>query len=63
MSHGLDRARILKLDRTGAVVAEFGAFGNYDGQFVWPHSIAVAPDGSVYVGDVGTGRRVQKFVP
>ena len=62
-THGPDRARILKLDRTGAVVTEFGAFGNYDGQFVWPHSIAVAPDGSVYVGDVGTGRRVQKFVP
>jgi peptidylamidoglycolate lyase len=60
---GPDRARILKLNPAGAVVAEFGTFGNYDGQFVWPHSIAVASDGSVYVGDVATGRRVQKFVP
>lgn len=61
--HGPDRARILKLTPNGEIVAVFGAFGNYDGQFVWPHSIAVASDGSVYVGDVGTGRRVQKFVP
>lgn len=61
--HGPDRARILKLTATGEIVGVFGAFGNYDGQFVWPHSVAVAPDGSVYVGDVGTGRRVQKFVP
>ena len=60
---GPDRARILKLDRSGSVVGEFGAFGNYDGQFVWPHAIAVATDGSVYVGDVATGRRVQKFGP
>jgi peptidylamidoglycolate lyase len=61
--HGPDRARILKLNRAGTVVAEFATFGNYDGQFVRPHCIAVASDASVYVGDVATGRRVQKFVP
>jgi peptidylamidoglycolate lyase len=61
--HGPDRARILKLSATGQIVAAFGAYGNYDGQFVWPHCIAVAVDGSVYVGDVATGRRIQKFVP
>ncbi|HEX3236333.1 MAG TPA: peptidyl-alpha-hydroxyglycine alpha-amidating lyase family protein [Gemmatimonadales bacterium] len=60
--HGPDRARVLKLSLTGEIVAVFGTFGNYDGQFVWPHCIAVASDGSVYVGDVGTGRRIQKFV-
>jgi peptidylamidoglycolate lyase len=60
---GPDRARILKLTATGEIVAVFGAFGNYDGQFVWPHCVAVASDGSVYVGDVATGRRIQKFVP
>jgi peptidylamidoglycolate lyase len=60
---GLDRARVLRVDGTGKVVAEFSRFGNYDGQLVWPHALAVAPDSSVYVGDVGTGRRVQKFVP
>ena len=61
--HGPDRARILKLTGTGEIVAAFGTFGNYDGQFVWPHCVAVASDGSVYVGDVATGRRIQKFVP
>jgi peptidylamidoglycolate lyase len=60
---GPDRARVLKLSATGKILAAFGAFGNYDGQFVWPHSVAVASDGSVYVGDVATGRRIQKFVP
>jgi len=62
-AHGADRARILKLSPTGMVVETFGTFGNYDGQFVWPHCLAVASDGVIHVGDVGTGRRVQKFVP
>ncbi|MCE9520197.1 MAG: peptidyl-alpha-hydroxyglycine alpha-amidating lyase family protein [Verrucomicrobia bacterium] len=57
-----DRARILKVDATGSVVASFGSFGNYDGQFFWPHDIAVGRDGSVYVVDI-TGMRVQKFLP
>lgn len=61
--HTPDRARILKLSASGEIVAVFGAFGNYDGQFVWPHCLAVAADGSIYVGDVSTGRRVQKFAP
>lgn len=47
-----DRTHILKLTRQGRVVESFGSFGNYDGQLVWPHAIAVAPDGTVYVGDV-----------
>ena len=58
-----DRARVLKLTRQGRVIESFGGFGNYDGQFVWPHAIAVAADGTVYVGDVSTGMRVQKFIP
>ena len=49
--------------RDGKVVAAFGAFGNYDGQLVWPHCLAIAPSGAVYVGDVSIGRRAQKFVP
>ena len=57
-----DRARILRLTRQGRVIESFGSFGNYDGQFVWPHAVAVAMDGTVYVGDVSTGMRVQKFV-
>jgi peptidylamidoglycolate lyase len=60
--HPPERARILKLSRQGQIIESFGSFGNYDGQFVWPHTIAVAADGTVYVGDVSTGMRVQKFI-
>lgn len=57
-----DRARIYRLTREGRVIESFGRFGNYDGQFVWPHALAVTRDGTVFVGDVSTGMRVQKFV-
>lgn len=50
---------VLKLD--GTMIERFGRWGNYDGQFLMAHDIAVAQDGAVYVGDI-TGGRVQKFV-
>jgi len=56
-----DRARILKLDSEGQIVASFGSYGRAPGQFIWPHTIALAPDGTLYVGEVATGMRVQKF--
>lgn len=58
-----DRARLLKLDANGNVLASFGAYGQGPGQFTWPHAIALAPDGALYVGEVSTGMRVQKFMP
>ena len=61
--HPPERARVYKLTQDGKVVAALGRFGNYDGQFIWPHCVAVGPGGAVYVGDVFIGRRVQKFVP
>ena len=39
----------------------FGCFGNYDGQFLLGHDIAVAKDEAVYVVDAW-GMRVQKFL-
>jgi peptidylamidoglycolate lyase len=57
-----DRARVLVVDLKGKVVDSLGRFGNYDGQFVWPHDVAISKDGTVYVGDVLTGMRVQKFI-
>ncbi|MBM3265893.1 MAG: 6-bladed beta-propeller [candidate division Zixibacteria bacterium] len=58
-----DRGQIIKMDLKGNVVAKFGSFGSYDGQIYWGHDVALAKDGSVYVGDVNLGMRVQKFVP
>jgi peptidylamidoglycolate lyase len=56
-----DRARILKLDAAGNLLASFGSYGQEPGQFTWPHAIALAPDETLYIGEVSTGMRVQKF--
>ena len=58
-----NRARVLRLDLTGKVLAKWGSAGAYDGQFDWAHGVAAGPDGTVYVGDVRRERRIQKFVP
>ncbi len=58
-----DRARITKLDAEGNILASFGSYGNEPGQFIWPHAIATGPDGALYVGEVATGMRIQKFKP
>jgi peptidylamidoglycolate lyase len=57
-----DEAKVLKLDLQGHILTSWGRVGNYDGQFCFAHSIAIARDGDVYVTDVMLGRRVQKFV-
>lgn len=58
-----DRARVLKLDADGNILASFGSFGTDPGQFIWPHTIVPGRDGSLYVGEVSTGMRIQKFEP
>jgi peptidylamidoglycolate lyase len=58
----LDHARVLKVRLDGKILAAMGKYGRYDGQFIWPHNVAVAKDGAVYVSEVHTGMRVQKFV-
>ena len=56
-----DRGRILRLDGDGHVIEKWSSFGNYAGQIYWGHAIAVGGDGTVFVGDVRFGMRVQKF--
>lgn len=56
-----DRARIVEVALDGSVLGETGAYGTAPGQFIWPHDIAVGTDGSVYVVEVGAGRRAQRF--
>ena len=58
---GPDRSGVAEVDLSGRVLARFGRFGNYNGQFRVAHDVAVANDGTIYVVDVG-GQRVQKFV-
>ena len=57
-----DRARILKLNADGDILAAFGSFGAGPGQFIWPHTVAIGADGAIYVGEVATGMRIQKFI-
>lgn len=57
-----DRARILKLDSEGQILASFGSYGDAPGQFIWPHTIALDPDEELYIGEVSTGMRIQKFI-
>jgi eukaryotic-like serine/threonine-protein kinase len=51
---------ITKLDPAGETVATFGPYGMKPGEFLYPASIAVGPDGSVYVLDSET-HKVQRF--
>ena len=55
-----DRSHAFRLGLDGRIEARFGRYGNYDGQFLLGHDIAVAED-AVYVVDAW-GKRVQKFV-
>jgi peptidylamidoglycolate lyase len=57
-----DRAGVWVLHPDGSLAGHFGKFGNYDGQFLDAHAIAVSKAGEIYVADF-TGKRVQKFVP
>ena len=56
-----DRSGVLVFRRDGSLIGRFGRYGNYDGQFLVAHGVAVGKGGEVYVADF-TGRRVQKFV-
>lgn len=50
------------LRSTHQVLGSFGRIGRQVGQFTWMHSIETDSKGNLYVTEVGTGRRVQKFV-
>ncbi len=54
--------RIQKFTADGTRLLGWGGFGNSDGQFGFPHDVAVATDGSIYVSD-DYNNRIQKFSP
>ena len=57
------QARLSVVDRDGNLVGRWGGEESREpGQFVAPHCAAVDSEGSVYVGEVLEGARLQKFV-
>ena len=48
--------------QTGEVLSSFGQSGRMAGQFKWVHNMAIDRRGNLYTAEVGTGRRVQRFV-
>jgi sugar lactone lactonase YvrE len=54
-------ARVIRRS-DGTVLSTFGRAGRYAGQFHVPHNIAVDSEGSLYITEVDTGQRVQRFV-
>ena len=48
--------RIARFDRTGKYLGEFGKKGSGPGEFIQPHALALAPDGTLIVGDRSNNR-------
>lgn len=57
-----ERSSVSVVSRGGDVLQTIGRWGNYDGQFMMAHDVAVDAARNLYVVDIA-GRRVQKFVP
>ena len=58
-----DNNRIQEFYTNGTLVRKFGGYGNLDGEFRSPNSIAIDPNSSrIYISDSGTSR-VQVFYP
>jgi DNA-binding beta-propeller fold protein YncE len=60
VTDGYGNSRVLKFDRTGKLLKQWGTKGKDEGQFVLPHSIVRDSKGRVYVGD-RENNRVQIF--
>jgi DNA-binding beta-propeller fold protein YncE len=57
-----DNEKIDILDRaSGQILTSFGRVGRQPGQFTYIHFLAVDSKGNIYVAEVGTGKRIQKF--
>ena len=46
---------------SGHLLASFGRAGHQVGEFTYAHFLAVDSKGNIYVTEVGTGKRIQKF--
>src|SRR5438477_492748 len=48
---------------TGEIAGQFGHNGRNAGQFHWIHVLDIDSKGTIYTGEVDTGKRIQRFVP
>ena len=58
--HGAGNNRILKFDKTGKFIKEWGKLGTGPGEFDQPHALAFDAQGRLFVGDCNNNR-VQVF--
>ena len=49
--------------KSGKTLGYFSGKGRLAGQMEFPDSIAIDKGGSIYVGEVDSGKRIQKFAP
>jgi DNA-binding beta-propeller fold protein YncE len=57
-----DNEKIDILDHaSGKLLSSFGRVGRQPGEFTYNHFLAVDSKGNIYVAEVGTGKRIQKF--
>ncbi len=60
VSDGYGNSRVMKFDRTGQFLKQWGSYGDKPGQFDLPHTILIDKDERVYVGD-RENKRIQIF--
>jgi NHL repeat len=58
--HGAGNNRVLKFDKTGKFIKEWGKLGTAPGEFDQPHALAMDSRGRLFVGD-RNNNRVQIF--
>jgi DNA-binding beta-propeller fold protein YncE len=62
VTDGYRNARVHRFTAGGELITSWGAPGKEPGQFHLPHSIAIGPEGKLYVAD-RANRRIQIFTP
>ena len=62
VTDGYRNARVHRFTRDGRLVTSWGTPGKAPGEFHLPHSIAIDPDGKLYVAD-RANKRIQIFSP
>lgn len=62
VTDGYRNARAHRFTHGGRLVASWGGPGKADGEFHLPHSLAIDPEGKLYVAD-RANKRIQMFSP